>query len=313
MPAAAAAAARRMLLMVTSEKDGGPGGRAVPGKLLFRSSVDTRARGRTRARPGAQGHTHAVRPGIAAGSEQRTTRHAARGEALACDHRRRSGSHDVRERAGRIPAPLEAPRSRRNPARSISPGLPVPGLLSPVVRDAEEDRSSRTQASRPPKTTRTSRPVHHMCCIAYTARARSWPPKHQPAPWPGPGEPPRTSTRAVPRSNGTGSGAPGLLGRGAPGAPDPRADRRVRAAGGRGQARRPSVAGLRTPLRLRPATLCSGSRSPGAGRAAAPGPRRRRPYIDRQVLAQQIAREEEQRRALADFLGGWGAAGGASV
>ncbi|MEV5508258.1 hypothetical protein [Streptomyces orinoci] len=37
------------------------------------------------------------------------------------------------------------------------------------------------------------------------------------------------------------------------------------------------------------------------------------PYIDRQVLAQQIAREEEQRRALADFLGGWGAAGGASV
>ena len=28
------------------------------------------------------------------------------------------------------------------------------------------------------------------------------------------------------------------------------------------------------------------------------------PYIDRTVLAQQIAREEEQRRALADFLGG---------
>ncbi|MFD9303014.1 hypothetical protein ACFWCB_10115 [Streptomyces sp. NPDC060048] len=33
------------------------------------------------------------------------------------------------------------------------------------------------------------------------------------------------------------------------------------------------------------------------------------PYIDRTVLAQQIAREEEQRRALADFLGGWGADG----
>ncbi|MGW2818999.1 hypothetical protein [Streptomyces sp. NPDC001415] len=33
------------------------------------------------------------------------------------------------------------------------------------------------------------------------------------------------------------------------------------------------------------------------------------PYIDRQVLAQQIAREEEQRRALAGFLDGWGPAG----
>ncbi|WP_406484186.1 hypothetical protein [Streptomyces sp. NBC_01568] len=33
------------------------------------------------------------------------------------------------------------------------------------------------------------------------------------------------------------------------------------------------------------------------------------PYIDRTVLAQQIAREEEQRRALADFLGGWGTDG----
>ncbi|MFI1795488.1 hypothetical protein ACH40D_45130 [Streptomyces olivaceoviridis] len=32
------------------------------------------------------------------------------------------------------------------------------------------------------------------------------------------------------------------------------------------------------------------------------------PYIDRQVLAQQIAREEEQRRALAAFVRGWGAA-----
>ncbi|MFB9459175.1 hypothetical protein ACFFU6_37205 [Streptomyces antimycoticus] len=36
------------------------------------------------------------------------------------------------------------------------------------------------------------------------------------------------------------------------------------------------------------------------------------PYVDRQVLAQQIAREEEQRRALADFFDGWGAAGGTS-
>ncbi|MEU5053730.1 hypothetical protein [Streptomyces sp. NPDC021096] len=33
------------------------------------------------------------------------------------------------------------------------------------------------------------------------------------------------------------------------------------------------------------------------------------PYIDRAVLARQIAREEEQRRALARFLDGWGAAG----
>ncbi|MGA5566633.1 hypothetical protein ACPCUV_36450 [Streptomyces platensis] len=37
------------------------------------------------------------------------------------------------------------------------------------------------------------------------------------------------------------------------------------------------------------------------------------PYVDRAVLARQIAREEEQRRALADFLGGWGTAGGTSV
>ncbi len=34
------------------------------------------------------------------------------------------------------------------------------------------------------------------------------------------------------------------------------------------------------------------------------------PYVDRQVLARQIAREEEQRRALAAFVRGWGAAGG---
>jgi hypothetical protein len=34
------------------------------------------------------------------------------------------------------------------------------------------------------------------------------------------------------------------------------------------------------------------------------------PYIDRDVLAEQIAREEEQRRALAAFLDGWDAAGG---
>ncbi|WP_234438361.1 hypothetical protein [Streptomyces sp. NRRL S-340] len=34
------------------------------------------------------------------------------------------------------------------------------------------------------------------------------------------------------------------------------------------------------------------------------------PYVDRDVLARQIAREEEPRRALAAFLGGWGAAAG---
>ncbi len=34
------------------------------------------------------------------------------------------------------------------------------------------------------------------------------------------------------------------------------------------------------------------------------------PYVDRQVLAGQIAREEAQRRVLADFLGGWGTARG---
>ncbi|MEU5163830.1 hypothetical protein AB0G74_30035 [Streptomyces sp. NPDC020875] len=34
------------------------------------------------------------------------------------------------------------------------------------------------------------------------------------------------------------------------------------------------------------------------------------PYIDRAVLDRQVAREEEQRRALAAFLDGWGAAGG---
>ncbi|WP_381805709.1 hypothetical protein [Streptomyces niveus] len=37
------------------------------------------------------------------------------------------------------------------------------------------------------------------------------------------------------------------------------------------------------------------------------------PYVDRQVLAQQAARQEEQRRALASFVRGWGAAGGTSV
>jgi hypothetical protein len=37
------------------------------------------------------------------------------------------------------------------------------------------------------------------------------------------------------------------------------------------------------------------------------------PYIDRDVLAEQIARGEPQRRALSDFLGGWGAAGGTSA
>lgn len=34
------------------------------------------------------------------------------------------------------------------------------------------------------------------------------------------------------------------------------------------------------------------------------------PYIDRDVLAQQIAREEQQRRALSEFLGRWGTGGG---
>ncbi|MGW1601411.1 hypothetical protein [Streptomyces eurythermus] len=33
------------------------------------------------------------------------------------------------------------------------------------------------------------------------------------------------------------------------------------------------------------------------------------PYIDRDVLARQITREEEQRRVLAAFVRGWGAAG----
>ncbi|MFD7107917.1 hypothetical protein [Streptomyces celluloflavus] len=37
------------------------------------------------------------------------------------------------------------------------------------------------------------------------------------------------------------------------------------------------------------------------------------PYIDCDVLARQTAREEEQRRALAVFLDGWGAAGGTSA
>ncbi|GGX47360.1 hypothetical protein [Streptomyces chryseus] len=37
------------------------------------------------------------------------------------------------------------------------------------------------------------------------------------------------------------------------------------------------------------------------------------PYVDRAVLAQQIAREEEQRRTLADFFDGWGTAGGTSA
>ncbi|WP_331739512.1 hypothetical protein OG590_38400 (plasmid) [Streptomyces goshikiensis] len=33
------------------------------------------------------------------------------------------------------------------------------------------------------------------------------------------------------------------------------------------------------------------------------------PYIDRDVLARQIAREEKQRRALATFLDGWDTSG----
>lgn len=36
------------------------------------------------------------------------------------------------------------------------------------------------------------------------------------------------------------------------------------------------------------------------------------PYIDRDVLARQIAREEEQRRALARFVDGWRAVPGTS-
>ncbi|MDX2697057.1 hypothetical protein Sipo8835_00795 [Streptomyces ipomoeae] len=37
------------------------------------------------------------------------------------------------------------------------------------------------------------------------------------------------------------------------------------------------------------------------------------PYVDRGVLAEQVAREEQRRRALSDFLGGWGTAGGTSA
>lgn len=37
------------------------------------------------------------------------------------------------------------------------------------------------------------------------------------------------------------------------------------------------------------------------------------PYVDRGVLAEQIEREEEQRRALSAFLGSWGASGKSSV
>ncbi|MFI2078522.1 hypothetical protein [Streptomyces triculaminicus] len=33
------------------------------------------------------------------------------------------------------------------------------------------------------------------------------------------------------------------------------------------------------------------------------------PYVDREVLGQQIAREDEQRRALTDFVDGWGTVG----
>nr|WP_164389228.1 hypothetical protein [Streptomyces harenosi] len=34
------------------------------------------------------------------------------------------------------------------------------------------------------------------------------------------------------------------------------------------------------------------------------------PYVDRDVLARQVTRQEEQRRALLAFLAGWDAAGG---
>ncbi|MCY0924196.1 hypothetical protein OS965_39880 [Streptomyces sp. H27-G5] len=37
------------------------------------------------------------------------------------------------------------------------------------------------------------------------------------------------------------------------------------------------------------------------------------PYVDREILARQTARQEEQRRALASFVRGWDAAGGTSA
>jgi hypothetical protein len=37
------------------------------------------------------------------------------------------------------------------------------------------------------------------------------------------------------------------------------------------------------------------------------------PYVDRYVLARQIAREEDQRRTLAEFLDGWGTTGGGNA
>ncbi|MFZ3491753.1 hypothetical protein ACODT5_00675 [Streptomyces sp. 5.8] len=37
------------------------------------------------------------------------------------------------------------------------------------------------------------------------------------------------------------------------------------------------------------------------------------PYVDRDILARQVTRQEEQRRALASFVRGWGGAGGASA
>ncbi|MCX4632395.1 hypothetical protein [Streptomyces sp. NBC_01443] len=37
------------------------------------------------------------------------------------------------------------------------------------------------------------------------------------------------------------------------------------------------------------------------------------PYIDRDILARQVAHKEEQRRTLSEFFGGWGTVGGASA
>ncbi|MER7900969.1 hypothetical protein ABTX62_34125 [Streptomyces sp. NPDC096046] len=66
--------------------------------------------------------------------------------------------------------------------------------------------------------------------------------------------------------------------------------------------------------------LWSGPRTPSPEEAAGDGLLGRRlvlaavdPYIDRDVLARQMAREEEQRRALAAFLDGWDAAGGGAA
>ncbi|TXS33132.1 hypothetical protein EAO71_03480 [Streptomyces sp. ms191] len=82
-----------------------------------------------------------------------------------------------------------------------------------------------------------------------------------------------------------------------------------------GGKRGPEAAGLRPPLRLR-------HRAPGAVEVEALEPDELQrlvlaavdPYIDRNILSQQIAREEQQRRALSGFLDGWGGdSGGTSA